>query len=86
MRKNSTRPWKNNLKIETFAVFRGFECNGGVVQFGNLRDDAKTKAATGGLIADDSPKCLTWAMPLAGEQVIRGEEACTVIKVEGQVD
>ena len=39
-----------------------------------------------GLIADDSPKCLTWAMPLAGEQVIRGEEACTVIKVEGQVD
>ena len=37
-----------------------------------------------GLIADDSPKCLTWAMPPAGEQVTRGEQDCTVIKVEGR--
>jgi len=36
-----------------------------------------------GLIADDSPQCLAWAMPSVGEQVTRGEQDCTVIKVEG---
>ena len=34
-----------------------------------------------GLIADDSPKCLTWVMPSEGQQVIRGEEDATIIEI-----